>query len=56
MAKKRTLVPYYGKDNQRLEGAAKAAATAGDFDSAMLLADRSSKLYKKRKAASLNRS
>lgn len=55
MAKKRTLVPYYGKGNQALEAGAKAAMTAGDFDSAIALADRSSKLYKKRKATSLKR-
>lgn len=34
MAKKRTLVPFYGKANQRLEAMAAAAAKAGDTQEA----------------------
>lgn len=51
MAKKRTLVPFYGKDNQALETAAKAAFKAGDINGALALTDQCTKVYKKRKAA-----
>lgn len=49
MAKKRTLVPYYGKDNQFLEQAATRSAASGDTDTAKAMMDKSKALLKKKK-------
>lgn len=45
MAKKRTLVPYYTKRNQRVEQLAISVANQGQFEQAGQLLNRSKKIY-----------
>jgi hypothetical protein len=51
MAKKRTLVPFYGKQQQRLDTAAATAMRRGDKATADLLYTEGRKIYDKRKKA-----
>ena len=48
MAKKRTLLPYYGKINQRLDERAKRLTAAGDHEGAKALFEQSKKIHKLR--------
>lgn len=53
MAKKRTLVPYYGKKNQRLEKAGEELLKKGQSVEAALLFAKSKVVYHARRAARL---
>lgn len=51
MAKKRTLVPYYGKKNQRLEQAGTELLKKGQIDGATELFAKSKVVYNARRDA-----
>lgn len=51
MAKKRTLVPFYSKTQQRFDAAAAAAMRRGDEATATLLYSKGHQIYAKRKQA-----
>lgn len=51
MAKKRTLVPFYGKAQQHLDTAAMAAMKRGNISGAAFLYEEGRKIYAKRKQA-----
>lgn len=51
MALKRTVVPFYGKLNARIDGLANKALNSGDKELAQALWNRSKELYNKRKTA-----
>lgn len=48
---KRTVVPYYGKKNQRLEALGREALKQGNSEAASALFGRSKNLYEKRRKA-----
>lgn len=51
MAKKRTLQPFYGKQNQWLDQAAHRATQAGNLQQGSMLYEKSKELLEKRSKA-----
>lgn len=51
MAKRRTLQPFYGKQSQAFDQAARNAAKAGKFDEAIEFSNHSKAIVQARKSA-----